>query len=989
MARVGVHFVKVDSSVLHGVCKQLGLTKETRAAFTSEPALSHHWARWFNINKVRNKEFAFERLVDTDGVSVCVHYTRPLPPPPAPPPAASSSSTSSRPSAAAAAAHAVGLPHIRRGIAEMRDFVFDPDTQIGVGIDPSVTQAVSAASGVWDPATGQLMADQLRRWKLTKGQDAVWEVYLDPKWARQRLRLYGAQDRALEQFFNKLDEEMAELSMKRHSHAKQLVVFFGAATIGTGGGWGADAVLRACCKVVCRPRGAGQRRGRVVLVDEHRTSGVSSAVIGKQPCEEELDKLSATRPADWKPPAGQVEPRLVRPAWSQERGQPVRGLVWCPVVAHRKPPQAPRISQAATHPAASEPGPSTPPPAKRSKPAAEPTKGKGKGKAAKAKPAPQPGRWLDRDCNAALNMQRIGESRWRPLELCWWPDQGALPAKGKEYPGLGYKRLRDKPHEAQQQQQQQPAEAHLVDISFPGGAGFIGSHAALRLLEQGHAVTVLDNLSRGNAGALLKLRDLAKRKRFRVCLLPCMPYGAQLPRVLACICTLLYSSWGAVPATGLMWGGGPVVDPGGGAGRAGSAVQARGCCRVCPACLHPCVMATCMQWVMVDLGDRHAVMRALAHAKPLPSLVMHFAAVAYVAESMADPVLYYKNITSTTTFLLDVMRELGIKQSCWSSSSWGQELGATTPGATAQRATSIHAQLDAIMAAVAAVVAVAAVAAAHAAGMASVPAGEVNCGAGLLHAAGVQQHMCGVWQPGGAAHNRAVPAQTHQPLWDAALCVAQQGVQLLCGVAAGEAKLMAERVINAAMKADSSLQAIILRYFNVYGSDPQGRLGEWPRPELRHHSRISGACLDAAMGLVPSVTIKGTQHPTADGSCVRDYVHVSDLVEAHLRAMQHLDNPAPVLNIGSGHPVSVKQFVAACKNVTGRDFKVVEQAEARQGDYAEVWAKIDRIQEAFDWSPRYIDVAEGLRHAWQWRLRHPQGYEKHSDDSMADGHDIS
>ncbi|KAJ9510561.1 hypothetical protein QJQ45_027449 [Haematococcus lacustris] len=163
MARVGVYFIKVDSRVLHGVCKQLGLTKEPRAAFTSEPALSHHWARWFNTKKLRNKGFAFERLVDTDGVSVCVHYTRPLPPPPAPPPAASSSSTSSRPSAAAAAAHAVGLPHIGRGIAEMREFVFDPDTQIGVGIDPGVTQAVSAASGVWDPATGQLKADQLRR----------------------------------------------------------------------------------------------------------------------------------------------------------------------------------------------------------------------------------------------------------------------------------------------------------------------------------------------------------------------------------------------------------------------------------------------------------------------------------------------------------------------------------------------------------------------------------------------------------------------------------------------------------------------------------------------------------------------------------------------------------------------------------------------------------------------------------------------------------
>ncbi|KAJ9509707.1 hypothetical protein QJQ45_011302 [Haematococcus lacustris] len=128
-------------------------------------------------------------------------------------------------------------------------------------------------------------------------------------------------------------------------------------------------------------------------------------------------------------------------------------MMWCPVVAPRKPPQAPRNSQAATQPAASEPGPSTPQPAKRSKPAAEPTKGKGK--AATAKPAPQAGRWLDRDCNTALNMQRIGESRWRPLELCYWPEQGKLPAKGKEYPEHGYKRVRDKPPNAQQQ----PAEA--------------------------------------------------------------------------------------------------------------------------------------------------------------------------------------------------------------------------------------------------------------------------------------------------------------------------------------------------------------------------------------------------------------------------------------------------------------------------------------------------------------------------------------------------
>ncbi|KAJ9506609.1 hypothetical protein QJQ45_003997 [Haematococcus lacustris] len=425
---------------------------ETKAAFTSEPALSHHWARWFNTGELRNKEFASERTVDTDGVSVCVHYTCPLPPPPAPPPAASSNS---RPSAAAAAAHAVGLPHIGKGIAEQRDFVFDSATQIGVGIDPGVTQAVSAVSAAWHPKSGQLVADKPGRVEADQGPAAssagtslvanlmhisvtlatwaaVWEVYLDPMWARQRLGLYRAQDRGLEQFFKKLEKDMAEVSMERHGRAKQLVLFFGAPGIGTQGGWGADTVLRAYCKVVSRPRGTDQLRGRVVLVDEHRTTRVSSAVNGKQPCEEELDHEQPTRRAGWKPPAGQVEQRLLRPAWSQQHDQP----------------------QPCGHTASSlRAGAQHSPPAKRSKrtkaeQAAEPTQPT---KAAKVKPAPQPGRWLDRDCNAALNMQRIGESRWRPLELCYWPDRGALPAKGKEYPGLGYKRLRDKPPKAQQQ----------------------------------------------------------------------------------------------------------------------------------------------------------------------------------------------------------------------------------------------------------------------------------------------------------------------------------------------------------------------------------------------------------------------------------------------------------------------------------------------------------------------------------------------------------
>ncbi|KAJ9518890.1 hypothetical protein QJQ45_026252 [Haematococcus lacustris] len=317
-------------------------------------------------------------------------------------------SSNSRPSAAAAAAaaHAVGPPHKGKGIVEQRKLVFDSGTQIGVGIDPGVTQAVSVASGVWDARSGRLVADQLVRWKLTKGQvkhasglnnsrrdterwlapikphllhlaaassagtslvanlkhitvtlatwDAVWEVYLDPRWAQQRLRVYGAQDRALEQYFKKVRLTVPCLN---------------------------GATMSATMCVPC-VHGCSWRRTWLRcpwIVDEHRATRVSSAVNGKQPCEEEVDHEQPTRPADWKPPAEQVEHRLQCPAWIQQRDQPVRCLMWCPVVAPRKPPQAPCSSHEATPATASEPWASTPPPAKRSKrtnaepEAAEPT----------------------------------------------------------------------------------------------------------------------------------------------------------------------------------------------------------------------------------------------------------------------------------------------------------------------------------------------------------------------------------------------------------------------------------------------------------------------------------------------------------------------------------------------------------------------------------------------------------------------------------------
>jgi len=112
------------------------------------------------------------------------------------------------------------------------------------------------------------------------------------------------------------------------------------------------------------------------------------------------------------------------------------------------------------------------------------------------------------------------------------------------------------------------------------------------------------------------------------------------------------------------------------------------------------------------------------------------------------------------------------------------------------------------------------------------------------------------------------------------------GIDLLCS-SYGAAKLSAEHVIRTYAKSNPRFRATILRYFNVYGCDPAGRLCEFPRPELGKHGRISTACFDAALGRRPSLAIFGTDFPTSDGSAVRDYIHVSDLVSAHLAALKH------------------------------------------------------------------------------------------------------
>ncbi|KAK3122640.1 hypothetical protein QOZ80_8AG0616220 [Eleusine coracana subsp. coracana] len=189
----------------------------------------------------------------------------------------------------------------------------------------------------------------------------------------------------------------------------------------------------------------------------------------------------------------------------------------------------------------------------------------------------------------------------------------------------------------------------------------------------------------------------------------------------------------------------------------------------------------------------------------------------------------------------------------------------------------------------------------------------------------------------------------------------------------GKAKKMAEDIILDFSKR-TDMAVMILRYFNVIGSDPEGRLGEAPRPELREHGRISGACFDAALGVISGLKVKGTDYHTADGTCIRDYIDVTDLVDAHVKALNKAEpGKVGIYNVGTGRGRSVKEFVDACKKATGIDIKI-EYLNRRPGDYAEVYSDPTKINKELNWTAQYTDLKESLSIAWRWQKSHPHGY---------------
>jgi len=347
------------------------------------------------------------------------------------------------------------------------------------------------------------------------------------------------------------------------------------------------------------------------------------------------------------------------------------------------------------------------------------------------------------------------------------------------------------------------------NVMITGGAGYIGSHAVLRLLDASRRVTVVDDLSRGHTGAIERLA----------------PRGD------------LHFHHGSV-------------------------------------------------------GDRHAVTRLLRDRDV--DTVMHFAAKAYVGESVEQPLVYYRNNTADALSLLEAVEASGVRRLIFSSTC------ATYGEPSAER----------------------------------IPIAE-TCPQKPINPYGRSKHMVELMLEDFAAMKRA---------------------------------------------AGDDFAYAALRYFNVAGCNDQGLIGEDHSPE----THLIPICLEVALGQRDAIRVFGTDYDTPDGTCVRDYVHVDDLIDAHITALGALRrDEALIYNVGIGFGYSVRDVIESCRRVTGHEIPAID-ADRRPGDRPTLFADSSRLQHDLGWSAQYTSLDDIVASAWAWKQRHPNGYED-AALSTADG----
>jgi UDP-glucose 4-epimerase len=278
----------------------------------------------------------------------------------------------------------------------------------------------------------------------------------------------------------------------------------------------------------------------------------------------------------------------------------------------------------------------------------------------------------------------------------------------------------------------------------------------------------------------------------------------------------------------------------------------------------------------LDLRETSAVTTLLT-AEDI-DCVMHFAALAYVGESVDQPLRYYENNTWGTVSLLEAMQQAGVHRFVFSSTC------------------ATYGQPD------------------------QVPITETE---------------------------KQSPINPY-----------------------GWSKLFVERVLADYAHSQPKFGYCALRYFNVAGSASDGSIGEDHDPE----THIIPVILQAALGVRDKVSVFGDDYDTPDGTCIRDYIHVEDLVDAHIAVMQQLKaGDARIYNLGIGRGYSVKEVIDAARAVTGREFRV-EIGPRRPGDPAMLYASPDKVKRELGWQARHTDLREIIETAWKWYREHPRGY---------------
>lgn len=277
------------------------------------------------------------------------------------------------------------------------------------------------------------------------------------------------------------------------------------------------------------------------------------------------------------------------------------------------------------------------------------------------------------------------------------------------------------------------------------------------------------------------------------------------------------------------------------------------------------------RWGILEIGDLADIERLdqIFHKYDIDA-VFHFAAYAYVGESVADPSKYYNNNVANTLHLLDAMRRHHVKTIVFSSTCATYGVPDTVP---------------------------------------------------------VTEEM------------EQRPINPY-----------------------GASKWMIERILSDYHKA-YGLHYCCLRYFNAAGADPEGEIGESHDPE----THLIPLILDTAAGKRGAVKVFGTDYPTKDGSCVRDYIHVTDLADAHLRAMEYLKSGgvSTCMNLGNGKGNSVLEVIKAAKEITGREIPVILD-KRRLGDPPTLVGSAKRAETLLGWKPQYEDIGVILEHAWKW-----------------------